>query len=64
MTWYRTKDEVRAFLALKGKERRGPHSPKMRRGIPWPVCSHCGLVWLKNDLTRAAIKAVCVTIED
>lgn len=29
----------------------------------WPVCSRCGLVALKNDRTRKAMKAACVVYE-
>lgn len=31
----------------------------IRRGIIRPLCRHCGLVALRNDLTARAIKAPC-----
>ena len=31
------------------------HTPQKVRGIPWPVCSGCGLVYLKNRPTEKAI---------
>lgn len=30
----------------------------------WPICSHCGLVYLKNDATRRALRAGCYKWED
>lgn len=27
--------------------------------FPWPYCSRCGLVFLKNDVTRKAAKKAC-----
>lgn len=52
------------------------HQFRKERGIPWPVCNRCGLVWLRNPLTawcvrhgcwheehpgyRAAIRALCL----
>jgi len=27
--------------------------------IPWEYCRKCGLLYLKNDVTRKAIKAPC-----
>jgi hypothetical protein len=56
-------DNVRAFLAQKGARSVGVHSPKMRKRIPWPVCSRCGLPYLKNEATRRAVKAPCVVDE-
>lgn len=35
------------------------HSPKKRKGMPWVVCSGCGLVYLKNDFTAWAIRMGC-----
>lgn len=36
-----------------------PHSPKMIKGIPWPCCKYCGLVYLKNSISRWCIKMGC-----
>ena len=35
-----------------------------RAGCPWVVCAQCGLVYLKNDATRKAIRAACPGLED
>lgn len=48
----------------KAQVRRGPHSMKKLRCLPWPFCQRCGLLALKNDVTRAALKRECVTYED
>lgn len=60
--WHKVED-IKAFMA-GGRKVSGVHSPKIRRGIPWPCCSRCGLLYLKNEATRRAIKQACVTIED
>lgn len=60
--WNRVSD-VRAFLSQRGRRVVGTHSPKKIKCIPWPVCSRCGLVYLKNDVTARAIRAKCVTEE-
>ena len=33
-----------------------PHTPKLFKRLPWPVCSGCGLVYLKNDETKRAVR--------
>lgn len=41
--------------------------PTRRRstvGIPWVVCQHCGLVALKNETTRLAVRAACPGLLD
>ena len=38
---------------------RVPHETKRIKGLPWLVCRYCGLVYLRNDLTRRAISAGC-----
>lgn len=35
------------------------HSPSKMKQIPWMVCRHCGLVYLKNEITAWAIKMGC-----
>ena len=49
----------------KAVVRRGSHSftGRMKR-LPWAYCVHCGLIALKNDETRRAMRAQCVTMED
>lgn len=32
--------------------------------LPWPYCAKCGLIALKNDVSRQALRKECVTIED
>lgn len=60
--WYRV-DNVGEFLRSRGRISVGVHSAKHLRGIPWPYCSRCGLLYLKNDVTRAALKKACVVEE-
>lgn len=50
-------------LAAKGVVRRGVHQ-MTRRVCHWPYCARCGLVALKNDASRKALRSDCVTIED
>ena len=38
---------------------KAPHNWGKLRGIPWAVCQCCGLVWLKNEATAAAVRAGC-----
>ncbi len=33
-----------------------PHQPQAVKRLPWPVCRGCGLVYLRNEATRRAIK--------
>ena len=35
------------------------HAPRLLKGISWPVCRKCGLVYLKNPLTAWCIKMGC-----
>lgn len=35
------------------------HSPQPMKGLPWPVCARCGLVFLRNKLTAWCIKLGC-----
>jgi hypothetical protein len=35
------------------------HSPTTYRGLPWPVCRYCGLVYLKNLISIWAVKKGC-----
>lgn len=55
-------DEMREFLSMKGIKSVGVHS--MTRTIfHWPYCSRCGLLALKNDVTRRALRGPCVVSE-
>ena len=58
-----TRDEVRAFMTNKGTVRRGVHA-FTRKICHWPYCAHCGLVALKNDVSRKAAKAACEYEDD
>lgn len=35
------------------------HTFKSHKGFPWPVCSGCGLVRLKNALTEWCVRNGC-----
>ena len=35
------------------------HKPIMIKRIPWPVCQYCGLVFLKNKMSRWCVKTGC-----
>jgi len=36
------------------------HAPVRLKGrLTWLVCRHCGLVWLRNPRTQAAIRRPC-----
>lgn len=47
------------FLSEKGIKKAGPHNMKGRIHH-WPYCTNCGLVALKNKVSRKALKAKCV----
>lgn len=36
-----------------------PHKPQPLKGLPWPYCVHCGLLYLRNDVTKLCIKLGC-----
>jgi hypothetical protein len=55
--------DVREFLARKGAKRVQEHAFKLRKRIPWPICAHCGLLALRNDRTRKAMREKCVSYE-
>ena len=59
--WQQVRD-VRAFLAERGSRRERPHA-FTKRVCSWPYCKHCGLVALKNEVTRRAMSAPCVVYE-
>lgn len=35
------------------------HKPRKQRGVPWPVCAGCGLVYLHNDVTAWCVRMGC-----
>lgn len=59
---WKTVKDIRSFLDQKGNRRTGTHNMS-KRVISWPYCSNCGLIALKNDATRKALKQAC-TWED
>lgn len=63
MTWHRVAD-VRSFLSDKGQRRVRPNHDMTRQILNWRCCKHCGLLGLKNEATRKALNAECVTWED
>lgn len=50
--------ERREWLNAKGQWRTGPHIMK-RRVCHWLACTRCGLVQLKNDVSRKAVSKPC-----
>ncbi len=63
-------DAQRVFEAAGGMRRPigalrlRPHQAKKLKQLSWPVCKFCGLVYLKNELTRQAIRVGCWLWED
>lgn len=58
------------FEPLPPKKKKEAHAPKMigaakRSSVRfgWPVCSRCGLVFLRNAETARAIKAGCFSYD-
>ncbi len=49
-----------------GATKLAPHVPTENglRRIPWLCCRRCGLVYLRNKATNAAIKRGCWLYED
>lgn len=33
-------------------------------GFPWPICSACGLVMLKNEISQQAAARTCDAMDD
>lgn len=48
---------------VKTVMRRGPHQMTQKL-LHWRYCARCGLLNLKNDSTRRALKRECVTEEE
>ena len=55
--------DLRAFLENRGTKRVGVHQMS-KKVLSWVYCARCGLVALKNDVSRAAVAAKCVVWED
>ncbi len=53
---------IPADLRSQAKVNRGAHQLKGRI-CHWPYCVRCGLVALKNEATRQALRRECVTVE-
>lgn len=60
--WTRVED-VKGFLASKGQRSVGVHQMRHAKRISWPLCSRCGLLALRNDATRKALREPCVIEE-
>jgi hypothetical protein len=51
-----------ALLRSRGQLHVGVHQMKGTIGkpaMPWRYCTNCGLLALKNDVTRRALRAPC-----
>lgn len=59
--WQRVAD-VRGFLAQKGTRRERDHA-FTKRVAHWAYCKQCGLVLLRNDISRRAAAGKCITHE-
>lgn len=55
--------EMRAFLSHQGQRRTGPHR-MTKRILHWQFCATCGLLALKNEVSRRALRAPCMWEED
>lgn len=60
-TW-ETVSDVAGFLSQRGTKRTRIHAFK-GKVCHWSYCVQCGLVMLRNDVSRKAVKAPCVTYE-
>lgn len=52
--WIQTEIEDREITYSHEK-----HSPVPLKGTPWMYCKYCGLVYLKNRITRWCIRMGC-----
>lgn len=43
---------------------RGPHVMVTRKRLKWAHCARCGLIALRNDVTRVALRRECVVLVD
>lgn len=56
-------ENVKEFLSRKGRKRTQEHA-FTKRVLHWPYCAGCGLMLLKNELTRKAANSKCVVYDD
>lgn len=57
--WKRLSAKEKAdLLKSEGVTRTGPHNMK-GKVLHWPYCGNCGLLALKNDVSRAALRSLC-----
>lgn len=54
--------QARELLEYRGNRRTGVHN-LTQKVLHWLYCGNCGLVALKNDVSRKALKGAC-TWED
>lgn len=47
-------------LADKFSYKYEAHAPTKVKFMPWLMCKHCGLVYLRNEFTNWAIKKGCL----
>ncbi len=52
------KVDTKEFLTRKGSIRRQPHNFS-RKVLSWMSCCTCGLLTLRNDPTKKAMKKMC-----
>lgn len=64
MSEWKSVHNIREFLATSGTTRTGVHNFSKRKVLHWPYCSNCGLMLLKNEVTRRAAKAACRWTDD
>lgn len=57
-----TAEEAKTFW-VAGRIVKGTHNFKPMI-LSWPYCANCGLVLLKNEATRKAVKQPCIQLED
>lgn len=60
--WHRVQD-VKAFMESRGQRTVAEHSMRSIKRLSWPVCARCGLLALRNDATRKALREKCVVEE-
>lgn len=50
--------QARELLNYRAPRRTGVHNMS-QKVLHWPYCGNCGLVALKNDISRKALRQVC-----
>lgn len=59
MSWITIKSDSIKADADEYVYKMEPHNTKAMKGLPWPCCKRCGLLFLKNDRTRLAVSLGC-----